>query len=76
MKENLDYMEYARRRAVRLSDEGDYLGAAVIERTRQRVLDLEEVIKYTLKIGDRCHGDDYSYDDCWDKMQEIIKERE
>lgn len=76
MKENIDYMAYARRRAIKLSDEGDYLGAAVIERLRQRVLDLEEVIRYTLDIKNRSHIDDYYYDDCWQKMRDIIKERE
>jgi hypothetical protein len=34
---------------------------------------LQNVIEYALDIKSRQHGDDYPYDDCWQKMKETLE---
>jgi hypothetical protein len=33
---------------------------------------MHKAILYALDIDKRCHGDDYSYDSCWDKLRKAI----
>lgn len=39
-----------------------------------RILKLEEAIRYALSISLRQHGDDYPYDDCWKIMRKALEE--
>jgi len=36
--------------------------------------ELKDLIRYALDIKNRCHQDDYSYDDCWNKMRDILED--
>jgi hypothetical protein len=37
-----------------------------------KIDELKSVILYALDIKNRQHGDDYPYDDCWEKMRKAI----
>jgi hypothetical protein len=70
---------YDLREAVKkLTEERDLAIKAIGDEARSRgfaearLCRAEEVIRYALEIGTRRHGDDYAYDDCWRKMQDLL----